>query len=153
GSVQLELVFGEVTREFDVSPLHATLIMHFQDKDRWSLDELAAATKVDAKTVGRKMLLWCNQGVVREEQAGHYQLAHCTPEPALFNAFILSPSSKQVDALIQQFLMGMLTNMGKLPLPRIHNMLKMYMSSGEQRYEKTLSELEVLCCACIECIS
>lgn len=36
---------------------------------------------------------------------------------------------------------GMLTNLGKLPINRIHNTLKMFMSSGDNKYDKTIQEL------------
>ena len=45
GSVQLELAIGEEgeTREFTVSPLHASLIMFFSEREVWTLTELAEA--------------------------------------------------------------------------------------------------------------
>lgn len=38
----------------------------------------------------------------------------------------------------------MLTNLNKLPLNRIHNSLKMFMSGGDNKYEKSLPELQQL---------
>ena len=42
GVVDLELVFGEVTRTYSVTPLHATIIMYFEDQPRWLSKDLAA---------------------------------------------------------------------------------------------------------------
>lgn len=39
---------------------------------------------------------------------------------------------------------GMLTNLTKLPLDRIHNNLKMFMSGGDNKYDKSLPELQQL---------
>ncbi|CAN0231435.1 unnamed protein product, partial [Discosporangium mesarthrocarpum] len=50
----------------------------------------------------------------------------------------------EVDKVIEQYLTGMLTNLGKLPLNRIHNTLKMFMSSGDSKYDKSMSELAQL---------
>lgn len=36
---------------------------------------------------------------------------------------------------------GMLKNLGKLSINRIHNTLKMFMSSGENKYDKSIQEL------------
>lgn len=38
----------------------------------------------------------------------------------------------------------MLTNLTKLPLDRIHNNLKMFMSGGDNKYDKSLPELQQL---------
>lgn len=38
----------------------------------------------------------------------------------------------------------MLTNLNKLPLDRIHNNLKMFMSGGDNQYDKSLPELQQL---------
>ncbi|TFJ80490.1 hypothetical protein NSK_008231 [Nannochloropsis salina CCMP1776] len=47
-----------------VSPVHASLIMHFEDRDEWTLQELAHVMGIDADLVARKMAFWVNQGVV-----------------------------------------------------------------------------------------
>lgn len=39
---------------------------------------------------------------------------------------------------------GMLTNLVKLPLNRIHNSLKMFMAGGDNKYDKSLPELQQL---------
>jgi len=41
GTVLVEVVHGELTLELSVSPMEATVLMHFQTKTRWGLDELA----------------------------------------------------------------------------------------------------------------
>lgn len=38
----------------------------------------------------------------------------------------------------------MLTNLNKLPVDRIHNNLKMFMSGGDNKYDKSLPELQQL---------
>ena len=39
---------------------------------------------------------------------------------------------------------GMLTNLIKLPINRIHNSLEMFMSGGDKKYETSLPELQQL---------
>jgi anaphase-promoting complex subunit 2 len=46
--------------------------------------------------------------------------------------------------LFESFIMGMLANMGQLPLSRIHNMLKMVSGEGSDvKYTKTLQQLSM----------
>ena len=45
---------------------------------------------------------------------------------------------------LRLFVTGMLTNLTKLPLDRIHNNLKMFMSGGDNKYDKSLPELQQL---------
>ena len=41
----------------------------------------------------------------------------------------------------EQYVTGMLTNFGQLPIDRIHNMLKMFVASSEHKYDKSLQQL------------
>ena len=42
----------------------------------------------------------------------------------------------------ESYIVGMLRNFNSLPLDRIHNMLKMFVSSGEHKYDKEIESLE-----------
>ncbi|CAN0061452.1 unnamed protein product [Phaeothamnion confervicola] len=42
---------------------------------------------------------------------------------------------------MERYLKGMLANLGRLPAEKIHNLLKMFMSHGEQKYERSMPEL------------
>ena len=42
----------------------------------------------------------------------------------------------------ESFILGMLTNLGSLPIDRIHNMLKMFVQ--ENVYDRTMGELQTL---------
>eukprot|EP00624_Nannochloropsis_granulata_P001879 evm.model.NODE_19120_length_25721_cov_24.254967.5 len=62
-----------VTRSFTVSPVHATLIMHFEKeenetgsglKEERSQTELGQLTGLPLEVVARKMTFWINQGVI-----------------------------------------------------------------------------------------
>ncbi|CAM9790409.1 unnamed protein product, partial [Hapterophycus canaliculatus] len=71
GVVQLSLEFNGVERSFSVSPLHASLIMHFQGKNEtWRLVDLAKEVELPPSVVQKRMMLWVNQGVVSEGNPG-----------------------------------------------------------------------------------
>ncbi len=43
----------------------------------------------------------------------------------------------------ESYICGMLTNMGQLPLERIHNMLKMFVTGSDVKYNKTPQQLSL----------
>lgn len=68
---------------------------------------------------------------------GNWQKCERSPAPTS-SQFCTCP---QEMAVYEQFIMGMLTNHSAgLPLDRIHNMLKMYVS--EPQYDKSAGQLE-----------
>eukprot|EP00904_Undaria_pinnatifida_P000085 jgi/Undpi1/10077/HiC_scaffold_28.g12531.m1 len=159
GVVQLTLEFGSVERAFSVSPLHATLIMHFEGKlETWRLADLAKEVDLPPGVVSKKMMLWVNQGVISESPGPVYRLIRDQTQQrpggegmdamALENnteaAVSADANDAESDKVIEQFLTGMLTNLVKLPLNRIHNSLKMFMAGGDNKYDKSLPELQQL---------
>ncbi|CAM9914808.1 unnamed protein product [Choristocarpus tenellus] len=106
------------------------------------------------------MMLWVNQGVVVEDtgtQGKRYLLQqdqdrvqsvdgmeNMVMEDNTETAVSSDAHDAEVDTVIEQYLRGMLTNLGKLPLNRIHNTLKMFMSGGDLKYDKSLAELSQL---------
>ena len=157
GMVELDLVFGgEQKHEFRVDPLHASLLLHFEDSGRWSAEQLATETGLAILDLKKKMMLWINYGVVQVSPAGAYEVVPRLSErdglPGKRNGMAMVVSEgdeadKAVSAeeqmleqmkVFEQYIVGMLTNLGALPLLRIHNMLKMF-ASGE--YDKNPDEL------------
>lgn len=49
-----------------VTPTQATIILHFQDKDTWHLDDLSRVMKVPASVLKRKLLYWAVFGIIIE---------------------------------------------------------------------------------------
>ncbi|KAH8024478.1 hypothetical protein HPB51_024680 [Rhipicephalus microplus] len=102
GQVVLEIDTGTRTLQLTVSPMHATLIYHFQEKRenfskntfppgaplrvrirctyekqsaaRWTLDELSAVTQASSTLVRRKLAFWQGQGILWEESPGVFAL-------------------------------------------------------------------------------
>ncbi|MGH0172400.1 UNVERIFIED_CONTAM: hypothetical protein FKN15_071817 [Acipenser sinensis] len=73
GSVTLDLELGDRTlSNLSVSPVHAAIIMHFQDRSSWTLEELGEALEMPTSVLRRRMTLWQQQGVLREEPAGTF---------------------------------------------------------------------------------
>lgn len=162
GQVQLELEVieedGEIsTKEFTCSPLHATLISHFEDNDGcWTLSALSSETGVSDDIIKKKMGYWVNNKVVKvtHEPEVTYQLLshHDSDTNNNHNDFyddedqiIVSLSGQEEEEweVYESYVVGMLSNLGQLPLERIHNMLKTFVTGSEHKYNKTPQQLSM----------
>ncbi|KVH95643.1 Anaphase-promoting complex subunit 2, C-terminal, partial [Cynara cardunculus var. scolymus] len=67
GTVKLELEFEDRTLQFTVTPVHASIIMQFQDqKTSWTSKNLAAAIGVPVDTLQRRISFWISKGIIAE---------------------------------------------------------------------------------------
>lgn len=168
GIVKLELQFEDHAAQFMVSPMHASIIMQFEGCASWAATDLAAALGVPVTTLRRRIMLWVNQGVLVEssgaklgesyytivENMGDVGSRSCAPTlgasdsavPLLGEEEGESAVASMEDQLQQEmnvyesYVLGMLTNFDALPLDRIHNMLKMFVS--DPPYDKSLHQLQ-----------
>lgn len=159
GQVTLEVDTGSRTLQLTVSPMHATLIYHFQEKARWTLEELSAVTQACPTLVRRKLALWQGQGLLWEESPGVFVLGSqpggatggSVPSQSLDldedeeeapSAMASSQDQKESDLQIYwSYIVGMLTNLEVLTLERIHTMLKMFAMQTPSTAELTAHEL------------
>jgi anaphase-promoting complex subunit 2 len=162
GVVQMEIMWRDVEVSVSVGPIEAALIHFFQDKERWSANDLATALGVSKQTLRRKAVVWINAGVLKEETGGDdvskhgYRLTTGADADAAefeFGAAAADDSSAGGGGAVasaedqaaagmkvyEQYVIGMLTNFPSLPLDRIHNMLKMFVS--EPPYDRTSEQL------------
>lgn len=134
--------------------------MRFDGVSRWELDKLAEIMGVPALPLRRKMRMWVNAGVLTETQRPPEGLVYTVAdalagsddEDAMAPAgggeeereSVVASAEEQEAAgmrVYEQYVMGMLNNFDSLPLERIHNMLKMFVS--EPQYDKSAQQLEV----------
>lgn len=160
GQVELELDVieenGEVsTKEFSCSPIHATLITHFEDNGGfWSARELSDETGLSEDMVRKKMSYWVNNNVVSFTRLGNeavYELASREDQfQSSYDNFYEDEDAPLVSSggneeeewqTFESFIMGMLSNFGSLPLERIHNMLKTYAAGSDHGYKKSPQQL------------
>ncbi|KAH6931332.1 hypothetical protein HPB50_023555 [Hyalomma asiaticum] len=155
----LEIDTGTRTLQLTVSPMHATLIYHFQEKPRWTLDELSAVTQASSTLVRRKLALWQGQGILWEESPGVFALGShggstaggsIPPQPLELDedeeetpsAMASTQDQKESDLQIYwSYIVGMLTNLEALTSERIHTMLKMFAMQTPSTAELTAQEL------------
>lgn len=148
GNVNIEIEIGEKKLDLTVSPFNATLIMHFQNKPEWSIEELHQVMKVPVTVLRRKITYWQSMGLIAEKIPDHFVLIDgsdpnkgsvstnqvqdmiCEDDEA---ESAMASAHDQRECELQVFwsyIVGMLTNLDSLPLDRIHQMLKMFASQA-----------------------
>lgn len=148
GNVNIEIELGNKKLDLTVSPFNATLIMHFQDKSEWSIDDLHQVMKVPVTILRRKITYWQSMGIIAEKSTDYYVLVDGSEANKVNVATnqvqemmceddetesVMASAHDQREGELQVFwsyIVGMLTNLDSLPLDRIHQMLKMFASQA-----------------------
>ena len=157
------------TREFTCAPLLASLISYFEDRDGWTAEDLATETGVPEHIIQKRMSYWINHRVIKivrgRGSSIRYEVAtrehllqgENDPDSAAVASMmdedgsesqavsVLAQEEEEMD-VYESYICGMLTNLGQLPLERIHNMLKMFVTGSfvtgsEIKYNKTPQQL------------
>ncbi|GAB9464744.1 Anaphase-promoting complex subunit 2 [Globisporangium polare] len=153
GSVQLSIELQGVERDFTVSPIQASLIMHFENQDRWDVEELAATMESSEDVVLKHVSVWINHGLLtfspdRKALVASPAFQDSRYDGGLMDEMETAVSSDAQEAedlkMLETYIVGMLSNFGSLPIQRIHNMLSTFARSGAQPYGKTISGLAVI---------
>ena len=83
GLVQLQLELEDGTsKQFSVSPLHATLVMHLAERAQCTAAELAELTHVSEDLVAKKMSYWVIQGMALQTSPRVYAPARSSSDHA-----------------------------------------------------------------------
>jgi len=146
--IELELSDGR-TLKYKASPAHATIIWHFESRNRWTVKELASTAQMSAHDVRRRIAFWQNQRLLREESTDTFVLVEdevSVPSSGTASGLVMAVDDDEdacesavADArerreeelsVVWSYVVGMLTNLESLPLERIHSMLRMFAMQG-----------------------
>lgn len=166
GTVELEAEVVEkgqtVTKEFSCSPLLATLLIHFEDKSTWTAAELSNETSIPEYLIQKRIAYWVSQRVLRLVTTGvdvptyvlasidHLSSNQGDEERHSFHehdqhhdaaGFSASAQEEEEMDVYLSYIVGMLTNLGSLPLKTIHNNLKTFVTGSDIRYNQTPQQL------------
>jgi anaphase-promoting complex subunit 2 len=81
------------------------------------------------------------------ELCTHYDASHGDDKEHLYDeeddGLVVSMSGQEEEelAIYESYIVGMLSNLGQLPLERIHNTLKMFVTGSDIKYNKTPQQL------------
>ncbi|KFR15832.1 Anaphase-promoting complex subunit 2, partial [Opisthocomus hoazin] len=155
GLVSLDVELADRTLSLSVSPVHAAIILHFQTKSTWTLTELSEVLKVPVTSLKRKMTLWLQQGVLREEPQGTFTVIEEEQKDQVDKVVLIDSDEEGDSAMASQadqkeeelqlfwtYIQAMLTNLESLSLERIHSMLKMFVMTGPVVTEIDIQELQ-----------
>ncbi len=150
GEVCLDLTLGDETIEFNVSPVQATILLAFEGRPEYALAELSEHLKLPEPMLLHNAIFWINEGVMRlEKMPNNVQVLRrneaITRPMTTMDVDDGEDKDDGVDAsleYLEPFIVGMLTNFDGLPLERIHNMLKMFVT--DPPYDRGIDDLSRL---------
>ncbi|CAG9856014.1 unnamed protein product [Phyllotreta striolata] len=156
GFVDLEVELADKTLSLSVSPVHASIIMHFQDKSTWELEELSKIMQCPSTVLRRKIGFWQCHGIIVETSKDVFCIQDDFENKSVNvqeDIFVedyeaesaMASAQDQREEELQTFwsyIVGMLMNLDTLPLERIHQMLKMFAFQGPT-IECNIQELKV----------
>ncbi|EEF39961.1 E3 ubiquitin ligase apc2, putative [Ricinus communis] len=162
GTVKLELQFEDREMQFTVTPVHAAIIMQFQDQTSWTSCKLAAAIGVPLDALNRRISFWTSKGILAESPGANANdhvftlvegMADVTKNGDSCEKLLVGDEEgersvasvedqiRKEMTVYEKFIMGMLTNFGSMALDRIHNTLKMF-CVADPPYDKSLQQLQ-----------
>ncbi|KAH9512448.1 Anaphase-promoting complex subunit 2 [Bulinus truncatus] len=153
GLMNIEIELKEETLNFSVSPVQAAIIMKFQNKTKWTVDELSSELEMTASVLRRKIAFWQGQGLLREISTDVYQLVEekrgrpndliMMDEEEIESAMASAQQQKEEEMQVfWTYIQGMLANLDCLTLERIHAMLRMFAMEEPSSSEVTTQELK-----------
>ncbi|XP_047064120.1 anaphase-promoting complex subunit 2-like [Lolium rigidum] len=164
GTVKLELQFEDRSMQFTVVPVHAAIIMRFQENPSWTSKTLATEIGIPVDSLNRRIGFWTSKGVLTEsvgadvddhiftvvdsmsdvnknsivnESSEAFQMNEDEDESSIAS---VEEQLKKEMTVYEKFIIGMLTNFGNMTLDKIHNTLKMF--CAEPSYDKSLQQLQ-----------
>ncbi|KAG6654241.1 hypothetical protein CIPAW_05G131900 [Carya illinoinensis] len=147
--IQLELQFEDRAVQFTVAPIHAAIIMQFQEQTSWTSQNLAAAIGIPVDVLNRRINFWINKGILAESlgaessdhvftlmegmvetgknggDSGSCEELLVGDEEGERSVASAEDQIRKEMTVYEKFIMGMLTNFGSMGLDRIHNTLKL----------------------------
>lgn len=155
GLVTMDVELADRTLSVAVTPVQAVVLLYFQDQASWTLEELSKVVKMPVALLRRRMSVWLQQGVLREEPAGTFSVVE-EERPQDRDSMVLLDSDDESDSgmasqadqkeeellLFWTYIQAMLTNLESLSLERIYSMLRMFVVTGPALAEIDLQELQ-----------
>ena len=147
GEVSLDLTIGDETVEFTVSPVQATILLAFEDRPEYTVPDLVDALGLPEPVLMQNAIFWINEGVMRLDKnvAAMVLRRNDTITRPMTTMDVDDGGGDSDDGIdgsmdyLEPFIAGMLTNFDALPLDRIHNMLKMFVT--DPPYDRSIADL------------
>lgn len=144
GEVSLDVRIGEEKVHYNVSPFKASIILAFTEKDVFCADELCEKLGASESLLMQNMIFWINEGIISydKDKKNEFSRNEVITRPITAMDVEGEHDGQDADssmAYLEPFITGMLTNFDALPLERIHNMLKMFVT--DPPYDRSIEDL------------
>ena len=132
--------------DMDVTPLQASILTHFGERSKWSIDELCAKTGIDdSSVVRRKVQSLASMGILRAV-SGNDGVFESVEDGGDIEGGIeedVEEVEEEDDGdsmkVYESYIMAMLQNLKQLPLERIDSMLRMFVQTPA--YDRSHAQL------------
>ena len=131
------------TKTFSVNPIQASIIMLFEEREEWHVDQMVERLKLPSVEVLRRQAsVWISNGILLEPNPGTFKLSD---KLDMSDAVDEDGDHDEVeeeenfDEFIP-FIVAMLKNLGALPIAKIHQKMTNFNSD----YELTIQQLKEL---------
>ena len=158
GFANIDVEIGDKKINVTVSPILAAILYKFQESPQWTAQQLAASIKVPVSTLRRKISYWQSQGVVCESAPDVFSLVEdgdtrlegvndlssvATGMEDEEDSVTASSADQREEefGMFWSYIMGMLTNLDSLPLERIYQTLRIFVTQGPSAVECDIEEL------------
>jgi len=159
GFANIDVEIGDKKLNFTVTPIYAAIIFKFQESPEWTAQQLASCLKVPVSTLRRKMIFWMSQGVIMESSPDVFTLvedgdmkkdlndvstvaANMEDDPEDSVTASSADQREEEFEVFWSYIVGMLTNLESLPLDRIYQTLRLFVSSVEWDMEELRAFLD-----------
>lgn len=149
--VSLKLDLEDRTLDVFAIPEQAAVINCFAGVGENSASVIASVLEIDVSRVEKALIFWVAQGVLKklDEDSDCYSVLETIDEmaqlgvvdPLLDETTGASKKAAEEMMVYWQYIVGMLTNLGSLPVEKIHSFLVMFVPKDDP-YVKTKEELE-----------
>jgi anaphase-promoting complex subunit 2 len=142
GHVRVELQLED--RDFDllVTPAHASIIYQFSEQGKRTITQLIEALGMSEAELRRGLIFWTKQGILKETRTAEFTVIENVSQ-AVTDVVVEDVALEVTEVVVDddmdmywQFIVGMLTNVGALPLDRIQSMLGMFAPSYDRPKEE-----------------
>jgi anaphase-promoting complex subunit 2 len=148
GLISLEVEIGSKKVDIEANPIAASVLLHFCDRDTWTITQLSKQLNLDYEQTERKIMYWVIRGFLRK---GSSEEEFILVEE-LDDKHMLQMAEQELDEemhhgdenelkVYESIIINMLTNMEVMPLDKIHNMLGLFVHDPYPPYDKTMQEL------------
>lgn len=141
--------------EYVVSPEKASVVYLFQEKEEWAISDVCTQLEMKEPNARSALQFWCNRGVLYFKAAAEVycvQKEQNETKQSVYNLEATSSAREESNEEMRvywSYIVGMLTNLGAIPVPKIHSFLKMLVPANTP-YTKSMEELKTFLDAMVE---